>query len=121
MGTESESDTIGVAVQYADAAIVDTKRIGTNLREHGLHALTKGRCAGNELHHAVSVYRDRHHLRRTEPAFLHEDGETYSNILAFGPRSAARCRSRPIGKRQSLVDEQWIVAGIENDLGLQGR
>src|SRR5262249_8999629 len=39
MSPEPKSNTVCVAVQYADAPIVNTERVGANLGKHGFHSL----------------------------------------------------------------------------------
>ncbi len=48
-------DAVGLAVDDTDIRIVDTERVGTDLRDDRLNALADGGDAGDDLHRAVRL------------------------------------------------------------------
>ena len=118
MRADAKGDLVGLAVDDADAAVVDAERLRADLRDHGLEALAERRAAGDDLHDARRVDGNLHAVGGAEPALLHEHRNAGADQLA---RGAAALQHRalqlvPVGRREHLVEQREIVAGVVLDL-----
>src|ERR1700722_19710626 len=72
MRANAESDAVGLAVDNAAALIIDTERIGGDLRHDGLKALAERGAASDDLNHPGLVDEILPTIGRTEPALSHK-------------------------------------------------
>jgi hypothetical protein len=72
MGADAERNAVGLAMNDAAAPVVDAKRVGGNLRHHGLESLAERGAPGQDLDRAGGIDRNSHAVGRTEPALLDE-------------------------------------------------
>src|SRR6516162_11347628 len=104
-------DPVGMPVHDPHPAIIDAQRIGSDLRHHGLKALSDRRAAGHDFDSTLMVDRDRDPIGRTETALLDKDRETGANRFAGPPALPQSSLQRvPSDSGLRLFHQSGIVA-----------
>ena len=113
-------DAVSLAVDDADAAVIDAKRLGADLRDHRFNALTDRGGAADDFHRAVGIDADFDLIERTEPALLdkHRDAGAHQ-FASRAPRRQRFLEPRPFDRGQRLVQQQRVIAGVEHDVGAE--
>ena len=63
---------------------------------------------------------DAHGVERAEPAFFDEHGDAGADHLAVGAALLQLAlQGRPVGKRERLVEQQRVVAGVVDNMGAE--
>ena len=107
---------VGLAVDDPDIRIIDTERVGTDLRNDRLNALADGGDAGDDLHRAVRLRLDAHGVERTQSALLHEHRQTGADCLAVSaPLAEIVLKFVPLRRLEGFVQQKRVVAGIVDD------
>ena len=102
-------------------AVVDAERIGADLRDHRLDALSDRGRAGHDLDGAGGVDR-RSARRRTGPSPLFSTNMARPAPTSSPParrRCSSACSASQPMPRERLVEQARIVAGVEHDLGAE--
>src|SRR6185437_2057216 len=98
-------DAIGLAVDDADAAVIDAERFRRDLRHHRLEALAERGAAGHELDIALGIDAHARAVRGAAAAFLEKDGDAAADCLAGGPALGILGLHRiPAKGRERLVE-----------------
>ena len=115
-------DPVGAAVHDPHAAIIDAERLGADLRDHGLEALSDRSAAGDDL----DMRRRCRRWTRTpstgpSPLFSTNMARPTPTISpARGAAARLGARARPTSTAcEHLVEQAAIVAGIQHDLVAQ--
>src|SRR5271166_3958397 len=117
MRPDTVLDPVGLPVNDPHPAVVDTQRVGRDLRHHRLETLPDRGAAGDDFDSAGSVDRDRDPVEGTQTALLDKDGETGPDRLAGGPTLSQRRLQRiPSDGGQCLIEQPGIIARIIDNL-----
>ena len=118
MRADAVIDAVGLAVDDAHAPVVDAERLGADLRHGGLETLAERGAAGDQLDRAAAV--------STEILALSVGPRPLSSrkIAMPAPTASPAARRRsssclqllPAERRQRLVEQRRVVAGIELQL-----
>src|SRR5262249_56231322 len=96
--------------------------IGADLRPHRLDALAERSRPGHDLDRTRGVDRSPHAVERPKPALLDEESKSRPDAFATGTTTLELAlQVAPFDRRQRLVEQAGIVAGIEHDLRAQRR
>ena len=117
-GAHTKGNAVGLAVHHADLPIVDAELVRADLRQHSLHALADRGRAGHDLDYAGSIDRSMHAIERSQSALFDEHGETCADGFAGGaPAFEVVTKGLPLGRRQCLVEQSGVIAGVVGHLG----
>ena len=120
VGADAVLDPVGPPMNDTHLPVIHTEHVRANLCHDGLEALTDRSAAGHDLDLSAGMHMDSHPIGRPKPALLDIHGDAETDIFTRRTATAdVALNLVPLETRKRLVQQRFIMSGIENDLVAQ--